>query len=147
MLPQNHFAVAAVVTAVVALVLFPGMDWTIVALWVVVSGAVAAVIDLDVIVITKRAARTDPELVPWSDPMVATKDLKAFLVVLSRKGILSRVKWTHLGTGVVATLVAYFLVPSLLIPVAIGAWSHLATDVPYLMVIRRAAAGGVAGGP
>ena len=140
MLPQNHFVVAAVLTLVAALVLFPGMAWTLVTLWVVVSGAVAAVIDLDVIVITKRAARKDPELEPWSDPLVATKDLKAFLVLLSRKGILSTVKWTHLASGVVATTVSYLLVPDLLVPVAIGAWSHLATDIPYLWTIRKAAA-------
>jgi len=149
MLPQNHFMVAAVVTAAVIYGFYPEMIedllndpssgiWPLLG-WVVLAGTVAALIDLDVIILTRRAARTDPELVPWSDPMVATKDLEAFLVVIYRKGLFRVVMWTHLAFGVVVTLLAYLLAPSVLVPVAIGAWSHLATDVPYLWRIRKAA--------
>ncbi len=139
MLPQNHFAVAAVVTVIVAVVAFDDMDWMAILGWVVVSGLVAAIIDMDVILIVRHKAREDPELVPWANPMNATKDFKNFLVLLHRKGILGTVKYTHLGSGVAATVLAYLLVPSLLVPVAIGAWSHLATDVPYLAMISGAA--------
>ena len=150
MLPQNHFMVAAVVTAAVIYGFYPEMIedllhdpstgvWPWLG-WVVLAGTVAALIDLDVIILTRRAARTDPELVPWSDPTVATKDLEVFLVVLYRKGLFRTIMWTHLAFAVVATLLAYLLAPLVLVPVAIGAWSHIATDVPYIWRIKRLAA-------
>ncbi len=149
MLPQNHFMVAAVVTAAVIYGFYPEMIdellidpasgiWPWLG-WVLLAGTVAALIDLDVIILTRRAAKTDPELVPWSDPMVATKDLEVFLVVLYRKGLFRTIMWTHLAFAVVATLLAYLLAPSVLVPVAIGVWSHIATDVPYIWRIRKAA--------
>ncbi len=149
MLPQNHFMVAAVVTAAVIYGYYPEMIedllndpssgiWPWLG-WVVLAGTVAALIDLDVIILTRRAARTDPERVPWSDPMVATKDLEAFLVVIYRKGLFRIVALTHLASGVLVTVMAFLLAPFLLVPVAIGAWSHLATDLPYIWKIRRLA--------
>jgi hypothetical protein len=139
MMPQSHFVVAVLVTTLAIILFYPDMVLVDAGIWCLVSGIVAAIIDLDVILITRRAARTDPELAPFASPMEATKDLKAFLVLIYRKGLFDTVKWTHLGFGVVVTLLAYILAESLLVPVAIGAWSHLATDVPYLWSIKKAA--------
>lgn len=139
MLPQNHFAVAAMVTLVAVVLYYPDQDLKDTVVWVLVAGIVAALIDLDVIILVRRKARDDPELEPWANPMEATKDLTAFLVILHKKGLLRIIKWTHLAIAVVATLVGYFLLPSLFIPMFTGAWSHLATDVPYLWRIGKAA--------
>jgi len=139
MLPQNHFAVAAVVTLVTIVLFYPDLDLQDMVVWVLAAGIVAALIDLDVIILVRIKAKDDPELEPWANPMEATKDLTAFLVILHKKGLLKIVKWTHLASAVAASLVGYFLLPSLFIPMSIGAWSHLATDVPYLWRIGQAA--------
>ena len=139
MLPQNHFAVAALVTIVAIVLFYPDLNLRDTLVWMMVAGIVAALIDLDVIILVRRKAKDDPELEPWVSPREATKDLTSFLVLLHKKGLLRIVKWTHMGIAVVATLIGYFVMPSLFIPIFLGAWSHLATDVPYLWRIRQAA--------
>jgi len=139
MLPQNHFALAAVVTLVAVVLFYPDLDIMETVVWVLAAGIIAALIDLDVIILVRMKAKDDPDLEPWASPMDVTKDLTSFLVLLHRKGLLRIVKWTHLASAVVASLVGYFLLPSLFIPIFIGAWSHLATDVPYLWRIGKAA--------
>jgi hypothetical protein len=137
MLPQNHFAVAAVVTLVVVVLFYPDLDLVDTIIWIVVAGVVAALIDLDVIVLVRMKAKEDPELEQWASPMKVTKDFPEFLATLERKGLLRIVKWTHLGIAVVASVVGYLLSPALFIPIFLGAWSHLATDVPYIRRIGR----------
>jgi len=139
MLPQNHFAVAAVVTLLAVVLFYPDLDLTDTVIWILVAGIMAAVIDLDVIILVRMKAKDDPELEPWANPIAVTKDFPEFLMMLHRKGLLRIIKWTHLTIAVVASLVGYFLLPSLFIPILIGAWSHLATDVPYLRRIGKAA--------
>ncbi len=132
MLPQSHFAVAAVVTLVAVVLYHPDLDRLDALLWMVVAGVVAALIDLDVILLVRSRARDDPELEPWASPIAVTRDFPEFLGMLRRKGLLRTIAWTHLASAVAATLVGYLLLPSLFIPIVIGAWSHLATDVRYL---------------
>ena len=139
MLPQNHFVVAAVVTLVTIVLFYPDIDLVMAVVWMLVSGGVAAVIDLDVIILVRRKAKDDPELEPWVSPLEVAKDMKEFLVLLQRKGILSTIKITHLASAIAATVLGYMLVPSLFIPFTLGAWSHMATDVPLLRSIRIAA--------
>ncbi len=139
MLPQNHFAVAALVTLVAIVLFYPDLNLGDTLVWMMVAGIVAALIDLDVIILVRMKAKDDPELEPWVSPREATKDLTSFLVLLHKKGLLRTVKWTHMGIAVAATLVGYLILPSLFIPIFLGAWSHLATDVPYLWRIRQAA--------
>jgi hypothetical protein len=139
MLPQNHFAVAAVVTLVTIVLFYPDLDLVTTIVWMLVSGVVAAVIDLDVIMIVRRRAKDDRELEPWANPMEVVKDFTGFLVLLERKGILSTVKMTHLLSGIIFTVAGFVVLPSLFIPITLGAWSHLATDVPLLRKIRMAA--------
>jgi len=133
MLPQNHFAVAAAVTLVAVVLFYPDLDLQETVVWVLVAGIVAALIDMDVIILVRIKAKDDPELEPWAS------DFPEFLMTLHRKGLLRIIKWTHLTIAVVASLVGYFVLPSLFIPIFIGAWSHLATDVPYLRRIGLAA--------
>lgn len=139
MLPQNHFAVAAVVTLVAVVLFYPDLDPTDTLVWIVVAGIVAALIDMDVIILVRMKAKDDPELEPWANPVAVTKDFPEFLMTLHRKGLLGTIKWTHLTQAVVASLVGYFVLPSLFIPIFLGAWTHMATDVPYLRRIGLAA--------
>lgn len=139
MLPWNHFIVAAVVASVVVVLFYPDLDIIDTLIWILAAGIVAALIDMDVILLVRRKAKDDPDLEPWTSPLEVTKDFPEFLQMLHRKGLLSIIKWTHLGSAVVASLVGYLLLPSLFIPMVIGAWSHLATDVPYMFEIGRAA--------
>lgn len=139
MMPQNHFVVAAVVTLVAVVLFYPDLGWSEAVAWMLVAGIVAAVIDMDVILIVRRAARDDPDLEPWTDIRMVAKDFPEFLMMLSRKGLLRTVSITHVTIAVTATVLAYLLAPSLFIPVTLGAWSHMATDVPYLRSIKRAA--------
>ncbi len=132
MLPQSHFAVAAVVTLVAVVLFYPDLDRLDALLWMVVAGVVAALIDIDVILMVRRRSRDDPELEPWASPVAVMRDFPEFIEMLRRKGLLRTIAWTHLASAVAATLVGYLLLPSLFIPIVIGAWSHLATDVRYL---------------
>lgn len=132
MLPQNHFVVAAVITLVVALVAFPGMQWVTIALWVLVSGLVAALIDLDVIVLVRVASKEDERLRPYNDISRVSKDFKGFMDTLTETGVLKRALVTHFTSSIIVTVLAYVLVPSYFYPVLIGTVSHLATDVPYI---------------
>jgi hypothetical protein len=139
MMPQNHFAVAAVVTLVAVVLFYPDLDLQDTLVWILVAGIVAALIDMDVIIIVRVKAKDDPDLEPWADPREATKDLTGFLVLLQKKGILRTVKFTHMGIAVGATIMGYFMVPDLFLPIVLGVWSHIATDVPYLWRISQAA--------
>ena len=146
MLPQNHFMVAAVVTAAVVMGFYPEMIdellqdpasgiWPWLA-WILLAGMVAAVIDLDVMIVVGRAAKTDPELEHWTHYSSISGDFKGFLKALNSKGLLRTVAVTHVTSAVVMTVMAYLLAPDYVVPVAIGAWSHLATDVPYIWRFR-----------
>jgi hypothetical protein len=136
MMPRYHFIIAAVITAVYAYVTRSCECYYQFGGWALLSGGVAALMDMDVILITRQAAKKDPDLEPFVNPKEATRDLTEFLVLLYHKGLLVRVGATHLTTAVVVTVIAYFLAPEWFIPVAIGAWSHLASDVPYLWRIK-----------
>jgi hypothetical protein len=143
MLPQNHFAVAAVVTLVAIVLFYPDLDLVDAIVWMVAAGIVAALIDVDVMVLVRIKAKEDPELEPWANPMEVTKDFPEFLTTLYQKGLFRIIQWTHLGSALAASLVGYLVVPSLFIPIFLGAWSHLATDVPYLSRIGNMAGTGV----
>ncbi len=105
--------------------------------WVVLAGMVAALIDLDVMFIVKRASKDDPELEHWTHYSSISGDFNGFLKALSRKGLLRTVAVTHITSAVLVTVLAYLLAPAYAVPVAIGAWSHLATDVPYIWKFRK----------
>lgn len=139
MMPQNHFAVAAVVTVLAILLFYPDLDLAEATVWVLVSGLVAAVIDMDVILMVRWKARTDPDLRPFTDMRVVAKDLRAMLRLLHQKGLLVKVAIPHLVSAIVLTVASYLLVPSLFVPVFLGAWSHLVSDVPYVWSIMREA--------
>ena len=139
MLPQNHFAVAAVIVLAAVVLFYPDLDLMDTLVWVLAAGIVAAIIDMDVIILVRMKAKEDPELEPWASPVAVTKDFPEFLMTLHRKGLLGTIKWTHLAQAVVASLLGYLVLPSVFIPLFIGAWSHMATDVPYLRRIGQAA--------
>ena len=138
MMPQNHFLVAAVITVVAIVSLYPDLDLPEAALWVVVSGVVAAVIDLDVILLVRWKAKDDPELRPYTDIRVVARDLRAMLRLLHQKGLLVKIAVPHLISATIMTMAAYFIAPSYFIPVVIGAWSHIVSDVPYVWSVTRA---------
>jgi hypothetical protein len=139
MMPQSHFVVAAVVTVFAIILFYPDLDLSEATVWVLVAGVVAAVIDIDVILMVRWKARTDPDLRPYTDMRVVAKDLRAMLRLLHRKGLLVKVAIPHLASGVVLTLASYYAAPSVFIPVFLGAWSHLLSDVPYVWSIMREA--------
>ncbi len=142
MMPQSHFAVAAVVTVLAAVLLYPDLDLEGVVRWIVVAGLAAAVIDLDVMLLVRWRARTDPDLRPYTDPRVVARELRPMLVVLHRKGLLVRVAAPHMASALALTVASYYLAPSLLVPVSLGVWSHLVSDVPYVWSVMRDAGGG-----
>ena len=137
MLPQNHFVVAAVVTLVAVVLFYPDLDWADALVWVLAAGVVAALIDLDVILMVRWRARTDPDLRPYTDVRVVARDLRAMLRLLHRKGLLVKVAIPHLVSATVLTVASYHLAPSLFVPVFLGAWSHVVSDVPYVWSIAR----------
>ena len=139
MMPHSHFVVAALVTVVAIILFYPDVDQTEAALWVVVAGIVAAVIDVDVILMVRSRARTDPDLRPYTDMRVVAKDLRAMLRLLHRKGLLVKVAIPHVTSATVLTVAAYLLAPPLFVPVFLGAWSHVVSDVPYVWSIMREA--------
>jgi len=139
MMPQGHIAVATAVTMVAVVLFYPELDMAGAATWVAVAGLVAAVIDVDVILLVRRWARTDPDLRPYTDVRLVARELRSMLVVLHRKGLLVRVGAPHLLSATLLTVASYSLAPSLFVPVFLGAWSHLVSDVPYVWSIMVAA--------
>ncbi len=139
MMPQSHFVVAAIVTVVAVILFYPDLGLAEATAWVVIAGVLAAAIDVDVILMVRWRARTDPDLRPYTDMRVVAKDLRAMLRLLHRKGLLVKVAIPHLASGIVLTVASFHLVPSLFVPVFLGAWSHLVSDVPYVWSIMREA--------
>jgi len=139
MMPQYHSVIAAVVTAVVSLALYPGNSHVTLLVWVVASAIVAAVIDLDVMAHVAVAAKHDPGLKRWTDPRNVGKDFRGFIEALRAKGILKRAGVTHLVISIAFILLTWSLSPSLLVPVSIGVATHLATDLRYLQAPRAVA--------
>jgi hypothetical protein len=139
MMPQNHFLVAAIITVLFIMMYHPELDRAEATTWVLVAGLVAALIDVDVILMVRLKARTDPELRPYTDMRVVAKDLQAMLSLLHWKGLLVKVAVPHVISASLLTVASYFLAPSIFIPVFLGAWSHLVSDVPYVRAIMRRA--------
>ena len=139
MMPQNHFVVAVVITVAAVLLFYPDLDLAEAALWAVVSGIAAAVIDLDVIVLVRWKAKSDPELRPYTDIRVVARDLRAMLRLLHERGLLLKIAVPHTASAIAMSVAAFCLAPSLFVPVVLGAWSHVLSDVPYVWSVVRTA--------
>jgi len=131
MLPQNHL----VIGAIVAVLIWPFLGDEGVAnlaAWALVGGAVGAVIDVDIMALVALRATREPALEHWSDPRNVARYFKGFLRMLRSTGLLRRAAVTHMvmGAGLVAAFWA--LAPSLLVPAAVGAVTHIASDMQYL---------------
>ena len=100
MMPQNHFVVAVVITVAAVLLFYPDLDLAEAALWAVVSGIAAAVIDLDVIVLVRWKAKSDPELRPYTDIRVVARDLRAMLRLLHERGLLLKIAVPHTASAI-----------------------------------------------
>ncbi len=136
MLPQAHL----VIGAVAAIVLWPflGTDGaTNLVVWAIVGGAVGAVIDVDIMALVAHAARRDTDLRHWSDPRNVARDFEGFLSMLRSTGMLRRAAVTHVLLGTALVALVWLLAPSLLVPAAVGAVSHIASDLQYLLPSAR----------
>ena len=131
MLPQHHLVIGAVVASVLWPFLGTG-GAVVLAAWALVGGAVGAVIDIDIMALVALRARGEPALRHWSNPRNVARDFRGFLRMLRSTGLLRRAAVTHLLMG--AALVAMFwaFAPSLLVPAAVGAVTHIASDLQYL---------------
>jgi len=131
MMPQVHLVVGAVVSA--AIWPFLGDDGAIsLVAWALVGGAVGAVIDMDIMVIVAAAARGDASLRRWTDPRNVGRDFKGFIGMLRSRGLLRKAAVTHLAMGAALVGAFWLLVPSLLVPAVVGAFTHLVSDLQYL---------------
>lgn len=137
MLPQNHLVIAIIVIIPAALILFPGLSLFQLLLWVVLGGAVAALIDMDIIIIVFQRAKKDERLRPYTNIRSVSKDFKGFVDTITETGVLRIGLMTHVLVSVTVIVLFHLFLSDLLFPVVIGVVTHLVTDVPYIGKLRK----------
>lgn len=137
MLPQNHFAIAALVIAPLTLIFFPEKVVVEVGLWVLIGGLLSATIDLDIITLVRLKSKSENRLKPFTDPREIFRKFDLFMDTIYETGVLAIAMKTHVIFSTFIMILFYLSWRSYFMPVALGVGSHLASDIPNFKRILR----------
>jgi len=137
MLPQNHFAIAALVITPITLIYFPEKGVAGAGLWALVGGLVSATIDLDVIALVRLKSKDEDRLKPFKDPRDIFRKFDLFMDTIYETGVLAIAMKTHLIFSAIITILFYLSWSSYFIPVMLGVGSHLISDIPNIRRILQ----------
>ncbi|MBU0730257.1 MAG: hypothetical protein KKE17_03360 [Proteobacteria bacterium] len=133
MLPHNHFIIAGLVIAPVALIAGqnPGVDQL--GLWIAAGGLASVLVDLDVVALVYLRAAKEDRLKPYRNPVKIFTKFKEFMRIIADCGLLKTAMQTHFLLSAILLLLVYCFGKDLIIPVALGVISHLVSDIPNIL--------------
>jgi hypothetical protein len=132
MLPHYHAIIAATTVIFVSLIFFPDMTIPDTVMWTVVGSIIAAIIDLDAIILVNIKSKKEPALQRFQSIKTIAADFNAFINTMAETGILKTILSTHVIFSAIIALLFYVFLPSFLIPVALGIITHLLSDIKYI---------------
>lgn len=132
MLPHNHFLIAISVILPVAIVLVPEKSGIEIGKWLLAGGLISSAIDLDAYFFVLLKSRREQRLRPFRNPLEIYRKFGLFMDTIAKTGILRICLKTHTLISMFAVLMFYFFGNDYLIPVVLGAASHLISDIPNL---------------
>ncbi len=123
MLPHKHFLISGAVMAPFA-ISKPE--------WILVSGLTSAVIDLDVVALVWAGAKQHASLREFKNPLKIYSLYDNFIRTIWKTGVLKNAMVTHLLFASLIVLVADMFFRPFVVPVAVGAVTHILSDLPLM---------------
>ena len=135
MLPHYHAIIAAITVLVVSLIFFPDLTIIESLLWIVVGSIIAAVIDIDAIILANIKSKREPALQRFQSYKAIANDFNAFINTMGETGTLKTVLITHVIFSLIIFLLFYLFLKPYIVPVIFGILTHLLTDIKYIKKI------------
>ena len=129
MLPHKHFLISAAVMAPFS-IKTPE--------WILVAGLTSAVIDLDVIALVWVNAGKHDNLMQFKNPINIFSRFKVFMETIHKTGVLKYAMMTHFLLAALVAITAGIFCRPYLIPVAVGAVTHILSDIPNMRLLKKA---------
>ena len=136
MLPQDHFLVSAVVMVPVAMV-FPAQNHIGLVGLGLISGVVAALIDLDVIVLIYLKGKEYPSMRLFYNPTKIFTQFKLFMDTFAQSGLLKVAMKTHMVIFFALPVLTYIFFPAYFLPVIVASITHFLCDIPNISRARH----------
>lgn len=130
MLPHHHFLISVIVIIPISIIFFPLLSVIEILLWVLISGFVSILIDMDIIILIN--IKNDDRLNQFKNPKMIFKEFKLFMDTIDETGVLKTAMITHIIISLCFIVFFYLFINILFIPCLLGVISHIASDVPNI---------------
>jgi len=130
MLPHHHFLISVIITIPISIFFFPLLSVIEILLWVLISGFVSILIDMDIIILIN--IKKDDRLNQFKNPKMIFKEFKLFMDTIDETGVLKTAMITHIIISLSFIVIFYLFINILFIPCLLGVISHIASDVPNI---------------
>jgi len=135
MLPHYHALIAAITVLVVSLIFFQDLSIIEIFIWIVIGSIIAAIIDIDAIIIANIKSKREPTLQRFRSFKAIANDFNAFISTMGETGTLKTILVTHVIFSLIIVLLFYLFQEHYIFPVTFGVLTHLLTDIKYIQKI------------
>lgn len=130
MLPHHHFLISVIIIIPISIIFFPLLSVVEILLWVLISGFVSILIDMDIIILVN--IKRDNRLNQFKNPKMIFKEFKLFMDTIDETGVLKTAMITHIIISLSFIVIFRLFINILFIPCLLGVISHIASDVPNI---------------
>ena len=130
MLPHHHFLISIIIIIPISIIFFPLLSVIEILLWVLISGFVSILIDMDIIILVN--IKRDNRLNQFKNPKMIFKEFKLFMDTIDETGVLKIAMITHIIISLSFIVLFFLFINTLFIPCLLGVISHIASDVPNI---------------
>lgn len=137
MLPHNHFLIAGVAASAVAAAFYPQKPISEIGEFVLASGIISSIIDLDIYCLVLIKSNSNEQLKPFRNPIEMYKKFSLFMDKIFETNIIKIGMVTHPASFIFIILIGYLFLPKYFIPAVIGVSSHIISDIPNLLRLKH----------
>ena len=130
MLPHHHFLISVIIIIPISIIFFPLLSVIEILLWVLISGFVSILIDMDIIILVN--IKRDNRINQFKNPKMIFKEFKLFMDTIDETGVLKIAMITHIIISLSFIVLFFLFINTLFIPCLLGVISHIASDVPNI---------------
>ena len=130
MLPHHHFLISVIIIIPISIIFFPLLSVIEILLWVLISGFVSILIDMDIIILVN--IKRDNRINQFKNPKMIFKEFKLFMDTIDETGVLKTAMITHIIISLSFIVLFFLFINTLFIPCLLGVISHIASDVPNI---------------
>ena len=135
MLPHHHLLISVIIIIPISIFFFPLLSIIEILLWVLISGFVSILIDLDIIILIN--VKRDNRLNQFKNPKMIFKEFKLFMDTIDETGVLKIAMITHIIISLSFIAFFFLFINILFIPCLLGVISHIASDVPNIIRVFK----------